>query len=1240
MKNITNANFSCLAQYAIAVVASFCLGSCATYRAQSGSDVPVIISAKFDDPALISHTFVLVGDAGNADTEQPQQMLSSLTQRLSKSDANTTLLFLGDNIYENGIPPKGSKDRADAEEKLNRQLRLTERFKGKTIFIPGNHDWYSGIAGIKEQERLVTEYFKDSMSFLPRNTCGLEVHHVNDQVVMIVVDSYWFLQDWDKLPEINSGCDIQTREQFYEALENELNENQNKAVLLTVHHPLVTHGSHGGEFPLREHLFPLEQDIPLPGIATLIHLLRKTSGVSVQDIQNKKYNAMARRIKTMIATRKNVVVVSGHDHNLQYMDEDNIRQIISGSGSKNEGARAVGDKGFSYGRNGYAVLQVLKTGGARVSFYGVGREGKEALLAQREPLVAPQKPNVREVFAHFAAVKDTSVYSRNMTNKTKFYRVLWGEHYRRLYGRTIRVRQANLDTLFGGLTPDLSGNDDQSRSITLTTKGGRIYEMRALRKSGARFLQSAAFRDQAVENAFRNTYTDEFILDFYTTAHPYAPLVVSGLAQRIAVSHSNPRLFFIPKQKSLGLFNSNFGDELYLIEEHPTDASRTLRNFGKPSSIIETEEMLANIRRDKKYSVDKDDYIKARLFDMLIGDWDRGPDQWKWGEYPANGKIIYRPIPLNRDQAFTRFDGLLFKIIMKFQPIRHMKSYGKEIDNVKWFNRQAFNLDVALLPEADREDWLRQATYIIENLSDAEIDRAFENLPVEMKDGLADKIKSELKTRKTHLREYATEYFEILRRKVIITGSEGIDRIVVDRNAETTTVQVYQIEDNVQKVVFEHSYDNDLTKELWLYGLGAEDVFEVTGTATGPQIRLMGGSETDRYQVECGKRVKIYDFVATDSDVIDAGSAKMAFSDSYERNSYIFEKPKYNFFSALPLIGFNPDDGIKIGGVAAYNISTFNSYPNMQRHSVRGSFYFATGGYELRYDGLFPDVVGKWDLAVDLLYTSPNFSINFFGLGNETENFEDEVGKDFNRVKIRTIRASPSLQWQGEQGGSAFVRASFERNRVDRTADRFISDPGIVNPEVFQYQNFMDYSGGYRFANYDNVSNPTLGMTFALSGGIKININETGRKVPYAESALGFTYRLSPTGNWVLETMLKGRALFSNAYEFYQAATVGGDADLRGFRNQRFAGKRSFYQSTDLRWNLGKLKNGFGPLYYGLFGGVDYGRVWLKDDTSEKWHQSYGGGVYLNGVNLVTARLSYFQSGDGGRLVFGFLLGF
>jgi hypothetical protein len=43
---------------------------------------------------------------------------------------------------------------------------------------------------------------------------------------------------------------------------------------------------------------------------------------------------LANRLKSIVQDKENIIFVSGHDHNLQYHEERNIRQIVSGAGSK------------------------------------------------------------------------------------------------------------------------------------------------------------------------------------------------------------------------------------------------------------------------------------------------------------------------------------------------------------------------------------------------------------------------------------------------------------------------------------------------------------------------------------------------------------------------------------------------------------------------------------------------------------------------------------------------------------------------------------------------------------------------------------------------------------------------------------------------------------------------------------------------------------------------------------------
>ena len=97
-------------------------------------------------------------------------------------------------------------------------------------------------------------------------------------------------------------------------------------------------------------------------------------------------------------------------------------------------------------------------------------------------------------------------------------------------------------------------------------------------------------------------------------------------------------------------------------------------------------------------------------------------------------------------------------------------------------------------------------------------------------------------------------------------------------------------------------------------------------------------------------------------------------------------------------------------------------------------------------------------------------------------------------------------------------------------------------------------------------------------------------------------------------------------YYFYQAANIGGDTGLRGYRVQRFTGDKSFVASFDLKYQFNTIKTNIVPLNFGGYIGYDKGRVWLNGEHSKKWHNSYGGGISISTSNILSASASLFGS--------------
>lgn len=93
------------------------------------------------------------------------------------------------------------------------------------------------------------KYIEDALgknTFQPENGCPLEDIDIGDDIKLIIIDTQWYLENWNNNPTINDECEIKTRDRFFEELEGELKKAQNKTIVIAMHHPMYTNGIHGG----------------------------------------------------------------------------------------------------------------------------------------------------------------------------------------------------------------------------------------------------------------------------------------------------------------------------------------------------------------------------------------------------------------------------------------------------------------------------------------------------------------------------------------------------------------------------------------------------------------------------------------------------------------------------------------------------------------------------------------------------------------------------------------------------------------------------------------------------------------------------------------------------------------------------------------------------------------------------------------------------------------------------------
>jgi len=110
---------------------------------------------------------------------------------------------------------------------------------------------------------------------------------------------------------------------------------------------------------------------------------------------------------------------------------------------------------------------------------------------------------------------------------------------------------------------------------------------------------------------------------------------------------------------------------------------------------------------------------------------------------------------------------------------------------------------------------------------------------------------------------------------------------------------------------------------------------------------------------------------------------------------------------------------------------------------------------------------------------------------------------------------------------------------------------------------------------------------------------------------------ISEAANFIAVARLGAGHIFSKHYEYFQALNLGANNFLRGFRKTRFSGSTIAYNSLEARITLMDVKSYLFPGTLGLVFFNDVGRVWIKNESSTKWHDAYGGGLYFIPFKLV-----------------------
>ena len=299
------------------------------------------------------------------------------------------------------------------------------------------------------------------------------------------------------------------------------------------------------------------------------------------------------------------------------------------------------------------------------------------------------------------------------------HRFLLGKGYRELWVEPIVVPVLDLEEFAGGLTPMRTGGGMQTRSLRFLSADSVEYVFRSIDKNPTLMIKPP----------FRRSLYAHVVQDQTASAHPGGPLIVPGLLDAVGVLHAEPYLAVLPDDPRLGAYREEFGGMLGILEESPNERPGPRPGFAGATHIEDTDVMLGKLSSASLQQVDARAFLVARLIDLVVNDWDRHEDQWRWAGWYRDSEtpMVWKPIPRDRDQAFASYGGVFPSLARLIAP--RQVSFGPEYTGLNGLAHNSRNIDRTILAPLPEPAWDSAVTFVQSRLTDSVIDTAVRRMP-------------------------------------------------------------------------------------------------------------------------------------------------------------------------------------------------------------------------------------------------------------------------------------------------------------------------------------------------------------------------------------------------------------------------------------------------------------------------------------------------------------------------------
>ena len=780
-------------------------------------------------------------------------------------------------------------------------------------------------------------------------------------------------------------------------------------------------------------------------------------------------------------------------------------------------------------------------------------------------------------------------------------RLFMGTGYRDEWSTPVKAPFLDISSYDGGLKPYAIGGGLQTMSVKFKSGNGKKYAFRVLDKQPEKSLS-----DVARESVYR-----VIIQELITTMHPYSPLVANSLLDATDIIHIKPELFILQDHPSLDEIYKPFVGKIGTLEEKPSGKKKGKEGFYGADKVVSSFDMFISLRKSHKNKIDPMAYAKARLMDMLLGDWDRHEDNWKWAMFKEGDNKIYRPIPKDRDHVFSKWTGIIPNIADMV--INNAEDFGDKFGNMRHLNFKARFLDRELAQEIGLDDWLNASKYLQEKITDEVIDNAVSQLPEEVMSFHAEEIKSKLRSRRGDLDRFIKAYYKELNESVFITGTNKSDHFEIKRK-ENGIVEVLlsdiKKDGSKGELFYQRSLKSENVKKIYCFGLDGKDKFEIAGdVANSIKVRIIGGSDKDEIIDKSsvggsGRLTQVYD--SSSEDVVTKSKETIVKKPSKPAHydPYAFD---YNWLIPSITLRSSSGNGFGIGGGFTNLIRGFNKPGFAKKWTFGGVYYPNLKAYRVEGGLTLRHFIGLSDLQFRSRYSTLYDRYPFFyGIGNDTK-VDKNRRQELNSIDYDFFDFEVGLESTFAHKSTWTNSILFENHDTENRGNRTAIDTSTIG---YGEATYVGLSSKLDLDFTDNALYPENGAQLSLSLNGRTSFD--GKLSSNLDSRFSYfkTYDLG------LKTTFIGSLHYKQANgepAFYHLSRLGSQSQFRGYTRNRFIDKYAALYNGEMRVILGTIKTPLIRFVVGVFGFYDGGRVW--NDSSEfyegEWNNSYGGGFFL-----------------------------